>query len=162
MEQSRHVKGLFCAALVLAGVLAMGASASPAQACPDWGLGGTQLSYTGAELYQPRSHSVVAGGDRDLRSCRTAPGAVGYVAAAPDFELYVTGLGGYSLNLRVVSQCDSVLLINTGEGNWFFDDDSNGNLDASIRLTNPSEGWYDIWIGSLDGNCQARLELETF
>ncbi|MEM9010290.1 MAG: hypothetical protein AAGE18_03630 [Pseudomonadota bacterium] len=141
---------------------AMMLSAGAVQACPDWRLAGQELYYSGDELYTPRYHGVVAGGNVDLRKCRTAQGAVGFVAAAPDFELYFSGSRNYTLELRVVSECDSVLLINTGNANWYFDDDDNGNLDAMIRLTRPSEGWYDIWIGALDRNCNARLELETF
>ena len=53
--------------------------------------------------------------------------------------------------------------INTGAANWYYDDDDNGNLDARITLTRPSNGWMDIWVGTHDGSvCDAVLTLETF
>ena len=66
-------------------------------------------------------------------------------------------------SLKVVSECDSVLLVNTGAMNWYYDDDDNGNLDALITLTRPSNGWLDVWVGTHDGEvCDAVLSLETF
>lgn len=136
-----------------------------AQACPEVDMSGTELEFSAEELFQAHSFKVVAGGPEDLDRCslRGANSATGYVAEAPDFELYYTGTRGYALEFRVTSECDSVLLINTGNGNWYFDDDDNGNGDAKIRLTQPSEGWYDIWIGTYDSDtCSAALILETF
>ncbi len=140
-----------------------------AKACPEIRLSGQELDYSASELYQPQSFKVVAGGQENLERCNIRSNnpppsyASGYVAAAPDFELYYRHERGYALEFRVVSDCDSVLLINTGAANWYFDDDDNGNLDAKIRLTAPSSGWYDIWIGTYDpSTCNATLTLETF
>lgn len=136
-----------------------------AQACPDYQLSGSELYYSGAELYQPKSFGVIAGGSQNLSKCRF-PGLgtpTGYVAPAPDFELYYTKTQGYELEISILSECDSVLLINTANGNWYYDDDDAGAGDALIHLSNPSEGWYDIWIGTYGAaNCDAQMILETF
>lgn len=149
--------------LLVALVLAL--STVAVRACPDVNLGGQELYYTAAEVYQPKAFSVIAGGSQNLENCRIQGVGVvtGWVAKAPDFELYYTKSSGYSLEIRVNSACDSVLLINTAGGNWYFDDDDNGAGDAKIRLNSPSEGWYDIWIGTYGAsNCDAQLVLESF
>jgi hypothetical protein len=65
--------------------------------------------------------------------------------------------------VRVVSECDAALLINTASANWYYDDDDNGDLDPKIVLTRPANGRIDIWIGTYDGEfCNAQLQLETF
>lgn len=135
-------------------------------ACPEVNEDGTELRYSGKDLYTARSFKVTAGGGQDLSRCgiinNTSGAPEGFVAEAPDFELLFTG-NGYELEFRVESECDSVLLINTGSGNWYWDDDDNGNLDAKIRLGRASDGWYDIWIGTIGSDtCNARLILETF
>ena len=85
------------------------------------------------------------------------------MTAAPDFSLELSGMDPFRLVLKVVSECDSVLLVNTGAMNWYYDDDDNGNLDALITLTRPSNGWLDVWVGTHDGEtCDAVLSLETF
>jgi hypothetical protein len=138
-----------------------------AAACPDIALDGAGMSYTAAELYTPKTFGVIAGGNYDLDNCkiRTPNGDVptGFVAAAPDFELWFESNGQYDLEFRIDSECDSVLLINTAAGNFYFDDDDNGNLDAKIRLSAPSQGLYDIWIGTLGpSTCNAQLTIESF
>ncbi len=135
-------------------------------ACPQIDLDGSELVYSGKDLYQARSFDVTAGGSEDVSRCgirnNTSGKPEGFVAEAPDFELLFSG-DGYELEFRVESECDSVLLINTGSGNWYWDDDDNGNLDAKIRLGRASDGWYDIWIGTIGRDtCNARLILETF
>jgi hypothetical protein len=81
----------------------------------------------------------------------------------PDFSFNLSGMGGYTLTVSVESECDSILLVNTASENWFYDDDDAGNLDASINLTRPANGWLDIWVGTHDGSyCDAVLSLETF
>jgi hypothetical protein len=57
------------------------------------------------------------------------------------------------------------LLINTAEGSWFFDDDSNGNFDPLLELSSAGllDGRVDVWVGTFDGQyCNATLSLETF
>lgn len=154
------IKTLFAA-------MALTLAAGVAQACPQISMSGATINASATYLYTPRGYDVIAGGSSDVSRCgiRTGTGEfpVGWVAQAPDFELYYQKNASYALEFRVISNCDSVLLINTGGGNWYFDDDDNGNGDAKIRLTNPSAGLYDIWIGTYGPQtCSAQLQLETF
>ena len=139
-----------------------------ALACPQIALNGAQIRASGQALYNPQAYAVVAGGTEDLTNCNirnlTDGAPEGFVAQAPDFELTYQG-SGYALEFRVESECDTVLLINTGAANWYWDDDDNleSPLDARIRLTRASNGVYDIWIGTIgQDNCNAKLILETF
>ena len=82
----------------------------------------------------------------------------------PDYKLEFSGnSAGRELEFRLDSACDTVLLLNDTNGTWHHDDDSNGNLDAKIRLPKASNGVYDIWVGTLNAdNCDATLTIETF
>lgn len=141
-----------------------------AAACPDYTLwGDQQFETTAADLYTPKAVSLVAGGDVDVSRCgiraRNWNGQlVGYVITQPDISLTVRRLDGYQIEFRTVSNCDTVLLINTAAANWYFDDDDNGGGGAKIRLTRPAgDGIYDIWVGTYgQGNCDAQLIVETF
>lgn len=150
--------------------LGLSVTAGAALACPDVTQNGAYGRYTGQELYQPKYFNVTAGGEYSLqrqcggiyKSLRSDRGD-GYFTRPPDFTLETPGLNGFTLVIAVVSECDSTLLINTPAGNWYYDDDDNGNLDARIDLTSPSSGILDIWIGTHDGQyCNAQLRLETF
>lgn len=142
--------------------------ATAAAACPNINVA-AQASYnvTGQQLYTPRGFDVVAGGNNLIWNCpQIRPGTdqgAGYFPTAPDFSFGLSNMGAYKLDVRVVSECDAALLINTASGSWFYDDDDNGNLDPRITLTRPANGRIDIWIGTYDGEfCNAQLQLETF
>jgi hypothetical protein len=70
------------------------------------------------------------------------------------------------LEIQGQSACDTVLLVRTPDGSWYFDDDSNGNMDPMLDLYNTRmlNGRLDIWMGTYDGNgnCQATVEMETW
>lgn len=142
-------------------------SAGAAMACPNYEFSGSTYKFTGSDLYSAKHFGIQAGGDRNILNCpqvrpRTDRGR-GFVTVSPDFTFYVSGMARYSLVMSVQSECDSILLINTGAANWYFDDDDNGNFDARISLTRPSDGWLDVWVGTHDGRiCDAVLSLETF
>ncbi len=148
--------------LSLIGMLVAGVAA----ACPNYSLYGATYELSGREMYSERQFNIRAGGDRDITRCGIRFGSDrgrGYVTEAPDFSINTYGMNGYRLVISVVSRCDSILLINTGARNWYYDDDDNGNLDARISLTRPSNGWLDIWVGTHDGSvCDATLSMETF
>lgn len=149
-------------ALALIGIVAAGM----ASACPDYSQYGATYQLSGHDLYSEKRFNVRAGGDQLITRCGIRFGSDrgrGYVTQAPDFSIQMPNMQGFQLVISVVSQCDSILLINTPNRNWFYDDDDNGNLDARIILTRPSSGWMDIWVGTHDGSvCDATLSLETF
>jgi len=139
------------------------ASVSVALACPDYSQTGATYNYTGDQLYSPQSFSVVAGGQNELRNCGF--NNPGYATTAPDFSFYLSGMDPYYLVADVVSACDSVLLVNTANTTWLFDDDSNGNLDPRLEIRGAQNlnGRVDIWIGSYNGSyCDATLNMETW
>ena len=74
---------------------------------------------------------------------------VGYAAQAPDVRLVWDGV---SDELRVFfianTADDATLLINLPDGSWVCNDDADGTIDPMVALRNPSQGQYDIWVGS--------------
>lgn len=147
---------------------AFAASTTAALACPDFNIA-PQESYqaSGKQLYAARGFDVIAGGSNYIWDCNNVqPGSdtgAGFFPSAPDFAFQLSGMGRYKLELRVVSECDAALLINTATTSWYYDDDDNGNLDPKIVLTRPANGRIDVWIGTYDGEfCDAQLQLETF
>ena len=164
------MKTMILSAAITASALALGAGSALAQSCPDWRYDAPEQIYGNAyDFYTPHSYHVVAGGGTAVDYCpvanQTPERATGYVADRPDFEVYYDGNSAYDLEIRVVGNCDTTLLINTANGNWFFDDDDLDPTygDARIYLTNPSEGWYDIWVGTYNNElCDAELTIETF
>jgi len=152
---------LFKAVVASAFSLALPAIAS-AQACPDYSVSGYGLSYTAETAYLPQSTSVVAGGDIDLSACGSVPG-MGYIVQNPDFTMQYNDLGmGRALEIRVDAACDTVLLVNGADGQWYFNDDTAG-LNPAIRLSGAPSGQYDIWVGTLGADtCEAVMTVETF
>ncbi|QIE57898.1 hypothetical protein G5B40_14030 [Pikeienuella piscinae] len=140
---------------------------SAARSCPDYhNYVGETYSVSGSYLYQPRYYRVRAGGDRSLSACPVrllTDNGPGFVTAQPDFTFGLADMRGYQLKLEVISECDSVLLINTATEGWYYDDDDAGNGDARIILTRPADGRLDVWVGSYSGEtCDAVLALETY
>ena len=146
--------------------LGMALAAGAAAACPNYTLYGDTYEAHGSDLYSAKSLRVRAGGSRSILGCGIRFGSDrgrGFVTEAPDFSIRLSGMERYSIHFSVRSDCDSILLINTGSRNWYYDDDDNGNYDAKITLSRPSNGWMDIWVGTHDGSyCDATLTLETF
>jgi non-specific serine/threonine protein kinase len=147
--------------------LGLALSAGAADACPDWSLSGHEFRARASELYTPYEYRLIAGGDIRIDGCgirnMTDGKPTGYAMRQPDVTFRFEQDGRYQLEFRVVSACDSMLLVNTGGANWYWDDDDNGNLDPRIRLTRPSQGWYDIWVGTIGPDtCDAILIIETF
>lgn len=115
--------------------------------------------------YSPRSFNIVAGGDNYLPDCGFGSNNVGYFPTTPDFSFDLSNMNGYRLEISVLSNCDAALLVNTADTQWFYDDDSNGQADPRINLSDRQvgNGVLDVWIGTYDGDyCDATLTLETF
>jgi len=143
------------------------AAVGAAYACPDFSAWGASYTATGSDLWSPQSFSVTAGGTNMLTACHNvrpvSQTGEGYFTSAPDFTFDLRQMQGYRLEVRVVSDCDAALLVNSANGTWLYDDDNNGNLDPRIVLSRPGNGFLDIWVGTYDGAyCDATLTLETF
>lgn len=151
---------MFKNAMLLAGTatVALAFTSGSAQACPDWQLqppfGAVELS--AGFLPDPYSRNVTAGGGFNLQNCGFS--WAGYVARAPDFDLYYNS-GSSPLTFYVNSSFDTVLLINAPDGRWYFDDDSAGNLNPAITFNNPESGLYDVWIGTYQPGSGLRAQL---
>jgi hypothetical protein len=110
----------------------------------------------GGYVDDPFRVELLAGGAVDIASL----GYYGYVADAPDFDLYYTS-GPYRLTIKVESAAsDTVLLVNAPDGSWHFNDDTNG-LNPAISFNKPMDGLYDIWVGTFDdgGYVDATLAI---
>lgn len=148
--------------VAFAALFAFALPATASAACPSYANSGAPLSYTAESAYMPQATRVVAGGNIDLSQCGEVPG-VGFVVESPDFTMMYDALTlGRALELRVTGDCDTVLLVNTAQGEWVFNDDTNG-LNPAVRIANAPSGQYDIWVGTLGSDtCDAQLEVETF
>lgn len=149
--------------LSLAAALCVAGGAAAAQQCPDWQLNGVPITTDAEAAWVPQQYPMFAGGTIDLSQC-TATGGVGRVTAAPSFSItYDARNLGRDLEFRVVSECDTTLLINDAGAQWQFSDDADGTLAPRLRLAGAPSGRYDIWVGSYSGqSCQATLIAETY
>ena len=146
---------LSAAAFVMAG--------SAAMACPDYSQTGATFEATGDQLYAGMDFSVVAGGDNNLADCGLPVSGAGYFITPPDFSFLLSGMAGYNLEVTVAGACDTALLVNTPSASWFYDDDSAGDLQPTMLLTNVGDGRLDAWVGIYNGEyCDATLHLETW
>jgi hypothetical protein len=151
------MKKLLAAAAILLG------TAGLAAACPAWQNAGVAGGYvTAQDLWTPNAYNVVAGGSQSLSACGWSHR--GHVISRPDFEFNIAGLHAYNrLEIRSVASCDTVLLVHAPNGQWYFDDDSHGNLNPAVNLYSPASGVYDIWVGTYNtGTCGAQLQMETW
>ena len=126
-------------------------------AAQSWSL---QPTYGTVELESgftpdPYRRSMTAGGSQSLDGI----GYYGYVADAPDLDL-VYEAGVFDLTIKVENtSADTVLLVNSPDGQWHFNDDFNG-LDPSITFESPVSGMYNIWVGTFDGDfADSRLVI---
>lgn len=65
------------------------------------------------------------------------------------------------MTFTVESAADTVLLVNDPRAEWHHNDDTNG-LNPEITISNPSEGRYDIWVGTYVAADRAPATLRSF
>lgn len=112
------------------------------------------ISLTAGFDDDPRVITILAGGSVDL-SGSTQYDCAGFVSDAPDYKIdFTTGSAGLDLSFFAVSEVDTVLLINTPDGEWHCNDDYGDEFGLSAGLTfdQPLAGVYDIWVGVYDQN----------
>jgi hypothetical protein len=135
--------------------------------CPSWEVPGSELSYTGTEIYTPQTVPLRASGTINLGACADMPfNAAGFTDQIPDITLYTSEMAQFRrLQLEVEAPCDTTLLVNTNDTTWHFDDNGGDAGGPLLDLTGQVaiEGRIDIWVGTIDGAaCDATLEVETW
>lgn len=93
----------------------------------------------------PFTVEVGAGGGTNAGTLGLGPECLGYVTVAPDYSINYTA-GIFPLFISISAAVDTTLIINTPNGNWICDDDTDG-ANPVINWTNPLSGRYDIWVG---------------
>lgn len=129
--------------------------------CPNYELMGANSAALNAKnIGNGIAYDVVAGGDNYLPECGFQ-GVEAYVTNAPDFSFDMSGVAGRYVILSVTSACDAAMVVNNVDGKWYYDDDSNGDLDPKVNMPG-ADGWLDVWIGTYDGAyCDARLTIQV-
>ena len=139
--------------------------AGGAAACPDdTEYGDTLRVFSGKALYFGQQFDVQAGGVNSIVDCGVPGGGPGYVQSSPDFTFHIYNTTGFELTISVMSECDSVLLVNTPADIWIYNDEVDGIFaeDAGILLEGPGDGLLDVWVGTYsEGLCDATLSLEA-
>lgn len=99
----------------------------------------------------PNTFNAVAGGTIGVSDLNLGSMCTGFASSAPDFRLMWTGS---TQNLRLFFEADqpgndTVLLINTSNGEWICNDDAHRDtLNPMINLNGQPSGQFDIWIAS--------------
>ena len=143
--------------------------AGAAQACPSYDFAARENYHiAGPWMAEPMGFYVVAGGRFDINACPDVQPITdrgpGFVEDAPDFSFQLREMRGRRLTIRVQSECDAVLLVNTGAGSWIYDNDDNPEsaADPQIVLPRAADGRYDVWVGVTErAACGARLTLQA-
>jgi len=147
-----------CAATLIAETFEP-AGQMPAAQCPDWSLGGAEVSLMqgGSE-----TRSVVAGGSVNMFGNECGIQAHGYVAQGPDFTLYLDPQNQVTtLDISVQGECDTLLLVNDPSTNWIFNDDDI-DLQPRIEIGDAQAGRYDIRVGTYGSAlCNASMTVRA-
>jgi protease YdgD len=111
---------------------------------PTFGVFSVQSGF----LPDPNWISLLAGGNvrGEYTDRETGIRCAGYFADAPDFRVFFTP-GDAPLSFYVEARDDTVLLVNTPDGEWHCNDDFS-RLDPALTFETPQEGQYDIWVGT--------------
>lgn len=131
--------------------------------CPNYTIGRTAFGqatmFAGQGSYRvPR---ITAGGRYPLTNCFPGTGWRGFTITRPDFRFFYQGVSNTGrLTFQLTSnRVDTVLLINTPDGQWFFNDDSNGTFNSTLTFSPVLQGQYDIWAGAYNNSSNNPAEL---
>lgn len=121
----------------------------PAQPNPTAGLDPSQTPTFGTLLvgngYGPQTFDLQAGGE--IEAYNLYGQCNGHIASAPDYRIEYVGGSRAPLDLRVSSAEDTTLLVVDPAGNVFCNDD-DVDLNPALSLSNPSQGFYGVWVGT--------------
>ena len=97
----------------------------------------------------PNVSQIVGGGMIDASYLEGD--CVGHAAQAPDVRLEWSGVSNELHIFFAADDGDATLVINLPDGSWVCNDDADGfTLNPMVTLRNPSDGQYDIWVGSYE------------
>jgi hypothetical protein len=155
MKKGTRTRRMILASCVAVVVLLAGLGVALAQTFslpPTYGT----IALSPGFLPDPVTVNLVAGGQINSRTSGPAP-ACGWVANAPDYRLNWSG--GSSLYFTATAGSDVTLLINTPNGGWQCNDDSNGT-NPLLAFNGAAAGQYDVWVGTYQaGNAPAVLHV---
>lgn len=108
---------------------------------------GTQVFTPG---FAPPQFSIdlVSGGANDVASMQLGDNCLGFAATDPDFVVELAA-DFDRVTILVDSKLDTTLIVNTPNGSWACNDDTNG-LNPAVVLRDAAAGPYQIWIGSYE------------
>jgi hypothetical protein len=134
--------------------------------CPNYAIANTAFGQhrmiAGQGSYRvPR---ITAGGRFPLTNCFPGTGWRGFTITRPDFRFFYQGVSQSGrITFQLTSaEVDTVLLINTPDGQWFFNDDSNGTFNSTLTFAPVLEGQYDIWTGAYNNSSNNPAELWVY
>ena len=143
--------------LIAAGLLGAALTAAPTLTAQNPGARPTygDVRLDGGFLPDPHRLQLTAGGSTrvSVSGC-----AYGFVADAPDVDLYYSGNGQRTLYFYATSDEDTTLLINLPDGSWVCNDDGLGGRNPLVVIRNAPSGLYDIWVGTY-GSTMVRATL---
>jgi hypothetical protein len=84
----------------------------------------------------------------------TIGGCAGFTSEAPTYRVFWSQGGGNPLRFSFESDQDTTLIVNTANGEWVCNDDSEG-LNPAISIPSAPEGQYDIWVGRFNPRLSA-------
>ena len=133
--------------------------------CPNYGIQNTAFGegtlQAGGAINPVRVPRITAGGRFALANCFPGTGWRGFTITRPDYRFFYQGnspTGRLTFSL-VSSATDTVLLINTPDGRWHFNDDSNGTFNSTLTFSPVLQGQYDIWAGAYNLSSNNAAEL---
>jgi hypothetical protein len=138
------MKKVIAAAMAALLASASGVAAQDASARATYG----EVRLSSGFTPDPHSVRITAGGSID--ASRIGSPCSGSVANAPDYEVTYTA-GSLPLYIYAQADSDTTLVVNGPDGQWYCDDDSNGNLNPQVTFNSPRSGTYDIWVGTFGG-----------
>lgn len=113
------------------------------------------VSLTSDFLPDPNFISLTAGGpiEGTYADADTGDACVAHFSVAPNIRVHFTTGGEHPLSFYIDGDADTVLLINTPDGEWHCNDDSDlgpWQVDPALTFDTPFHGQYDIWVGTYD------------
>ncbi|MBR9826809.1 MAG: hypothetical protein GYB36_13580 [Alphaproteobacteria bacterium] len=107
----------------------------------------------------PHRMQVTAGGDVNAGRTIDTGMCWGSIDQAPDAWVDYTASEDFDLFFSLGADVDTTLIVQGPDGLWHCDDDSAGNLNPGLRLTEPQSGRYAVWAGRYSNGPITPAEL---